>query len=109
MPFTIHADPVPLHCDAEGTIRVAGTRVTLDTIVAHYRQGAASEAIAERFSVLTAADVHAALAYYLRHQEEIDRYLLDRAQTAEGILEELGDNLKNWSEIEPQLRNRSSG
>ena len=39
---------VPIHTDADGVVRVAGTRVTLDTIVAAFDAGAAAEEIAEQ-------------------------------------------------------------
>jgi hypothetical protein len=40
MSFIIHADPVPLAADEAGTIRVANTRVTLETLSEHFRTGA---------------------------------------------------------------------
>ena len=40
-------ESVPIHTDADGVVRVAGTRVTLDTIVAAFDAGAAAEEIAE--------------------------------------------------------------
>ena len=39
MTLPLHADPLPLAPDATGTIRVANTRVTLDSLVAHFRAG----------------------------------------------------------------------
>ena len=83
MSLSIHADPVPIRSDADGTLRIAGTRVTLDVIVAQYLAGVLAEEIAERFSVLTPADVHAALAYFLRHREEMECYLAEQAEGAE--------------------------
>jgi hypothetical protein len=32
-------DPLPLRLDEEGTVRVGGTRVSLDTVVTAYRNG----------------------------------------------------------------------
>jgi hypothetical protein len=40
MSFILEAELVPLAEDADGTIRVASTRVTLDTIVASFKDGA---------------------------------------------------------------------
>ena len=40
-------EPVPIHTDADGIVRVAGTRVTLDTIVAAFDAGATAEEIAQ--------------------------------------------------------------
>ncbi len=78
----IHAEPPPLRVDRDGTLRVGATRVTLDAILDHFRQGASPEEIARRILILTPADVHTALGYYLRHQAEVDAYLAERARRA---------------------------
>jgi hypothetical protein len=39
---------VPIHTDGDGVVRVAGTRVTLDTIVAAFDAGATAEEIAQQ-------------------------------------------------------------
>jgi uncharacterized protein (DUF433 family) len=106
MPLTIQADPIPLAADANGTIRVANTRVTLDAVIEHYRAGATAEALAERFPVLTAADVHAVLAYYLRHKDEVDRYLAEQARQAEAVLAGLGDHHQPWDAVRARLQAR---
>lgn len=85
---TIHADPVPLQADEDGVIRIQGTRLTLDTIITAYQQGEPLQAIAEDFS-LSLPDVHAAIAYYLRHQDEIDGYLDRRRREAEELREKV--------------------
>jgi uncharacterized protein (DUF433 family) len=41
---------IPPAEDASGAIRVENTRVTLDSVVLAYREGASAEEIAERFS-----------------------------------------------------------
>jgi hypothetical protein len=38
---------VPIHTDADGVVRVAGTRVTLDTIVVAFEAGATAEEIVQ--------------------------------------------------------------
>ncbi len=106
MALIIHADPVPLAQDATGMIRVADTRVTLDTLVEQYRAGATAEALIERFPVLSAADVHAALAYYLRHRDEVDNYLADQARQAESVLAALGGKHRPWAEVKERLQAR---
>jgi uncharacterized protein (DUF433 family) len=75
-------EAVPLKTDLHGAVRVAGTRVTLDTIIANYRRGASAEDIARQFDVLRVDDVYAVLAYYLRHQPEVDAYLAERQAAA---------------------------
>ncbi len=39
MKMEIVADPVPMAMDENGMVRIAGTRVTLDTIVGAYNRG----------------------------------------------------------------------
>ena len=106
MTLIIQADPVPLAADATGTIRVANTRVTLDTIVQHFRGGATAEELTERFPVLSAADIHAVLAYYLRHRDEVDSYLAEQARQAEARLAGLGDHHQPWATVKARLQAR---
>ena len=54
---------------------VAGTRVSLDSIVYAFVGGQSAEAIAQAFPVLTLEQVYGALTYYLSHRQEIDAYL----------------------------------
>lgn len=82
MALTIQVDPVPIEADANGVLRVGGTRVTLDTVVGWYREGARAEDIARKYDALRLADVYAAIAYYLRHQAEVDAYLDERERAA---------------------------
>jgi len=54
---------------------VAGTRVSLDSIVYAFLGGQTAEAIAQAFPVLTLEQVYGALTYYLAHRQDIDTYL----------------------------------
>jgi len=71
----------PLHEDAHGVIRVGQTRVTLDSVISLFEQGASAEEIALRYNVLDLHDVYATLSYYLGHRQEMKEYL-DRARQA---------------------------
>jgi uncharacterized protein (DUF433 family) len=75
MTLAIDAEPVPLRADADGVVRVGGTRVTLDTVVTAFQQGAAAEEIAEQYPSVALSDVYAAIAFYLRHRSEVEAYL----------------------------------
>jgi uncharacterized protein (DUF433 family) len=55
--------------------RVAGTRVSLDSLVYAFLDGDSPETIAQSFPVLTLEQVYGAIAYYLAHREEIDAHL----------------------------------
>lgn len=82
MPLMVMPEPVPLAADRDGVMRVGGTRVTLDTVVAAFREGATAEEITQQYPSLQLADVYAVIGYYLRHQPKVDDYL--REQQARG-------------------------
>ena len=48
------------------TFRVAGTRISLDSIVYAFREGQSAESIAENYPTLMLEQVYGALALYLR-------------------------------------------
>ena len=77
--------PVPLITDADGVVRVGHTRVTLDTVVAAFHEGATAEEIVAQYPVLSLADVYAVIGYYLQQQTEIDAYLSRRRQVADQV------------------------
>jgi uncharacterized protein (DUF433 family) len=57
------------------TIRVAGTRVGIETVLRDYHEGASPEEIVLRYPTLSLEQVHATITYYLANREEVDRYL----------------------------------
>jgi len=59
----------------DGIYRLAGTRVSLDSIVYAFWRGQTAESIAQSFPMLTLEQVYGALTFYLAHQSEIDVYL----------------------------------
>ena len=80
---------VPIHTDADGVIRVAGTRVTLDTIVVAFDAGATAEEISLQYSSVPLADVYSVITYYLRHKAEVSAYLQGREEQAAKVREEV--------------------
>lgn len=72
------AQPVPLSVDADGVVRVAGTRVTLDTIAHAFERGATAEEMVQQFPSLPLADVYAVLGYILRHRAKVAASLEQR-------------------------------
>ena len=59
----------------DGGYWIAGTRVSLDSLVYAFRRGAAPETIRRSFPVLTLEEVYGALTFYLAHEQEVDDYL----------------------------------
>ncbi len=59
---------------------VAGTRVSLDSIVYAFLSGQSAEAIAQAFPILNLEQVYGAITHYLAHRDDVDRYLANRRQ-----------------------------
>ncbi|HEV8638345.1 MAG TPA: DUF433 domain-containing protein [Chloroflexota bacterium] len=75
--------PVPLRVDEHGVVRVGNTRVTLDSVIGRFLDGATPEQIVQSYTTLKLADVYAVIAYYLRNREEVDAYLQEEQRQAE--------------------------
>ena len=102
---TIHADPVPLYVDETGTIRVGSTRITLDVFMAFVRKGVTPEQFVspEYYPALSLADVHGVLAYYYRHQSELDEYLQRRCEEADRLQKEIEAKQPSFAEVKARL------
>ncbi len=55
--------------------RIAGTRVSLDSVVYSWLQGDSPETIADNLPALALEQVYGAITFYLANQAEIDEYL----------------------------------
>jgi uncharacterized protein (DUF433 family) len=88
-----------------GGYYVAGTRVSLDSIVYEFRDGASPESIRWSYSVLTLEEVYGAIAYYLRNQKKIDKYLVESEKEFEIARKKNHEELKkNAPELYRKLR-----
>jgi uncharacterized protein (DUF433 family) len=76
---------VPLTLTEDGTIRITGSRVSLDSIVHHFKLGATAEQIAQKFPSLPLADIYAAITYYLSHRDAVEEYLKQQEAEADAI------------------------
>lgn len=55
-----------------GGFYVAGSRVSLDSIVYSFKAGDSPETIRQNFSSLSLEQVYGAIAFYLAHEQEVD-------------------------------------
>lgn len=85
MTLLVTTETVPLTTNADGVICVGKTRVTLDTIISAFIEGATAEEIAYQYPSLDLADVYSVIAYYLRRRAEVEAYLQKRRRQAEKI------------------------
>ncbi|MBF2098733.1 MAG: DUF433 domain-containing protein [Gloeomargaritaceae cyanobacterium C42_A2020_066] len=101
MPLAIVAESAPLQANQDGVVLVGKTRVTLDTVVYVFNQGATAEEIVYRYPSLNLADIYATIAFYLKHQSEVEAYLQQRQQQSQEI------RAMNQARFDPQnLRDR---
>lgn len=83
-----HIESVPGRCG--GRPCIVGHRIRVQDIVEWSGEGQSPEAIVRRFPQLTLGDVHAALAYYFDHREEMDRQMKEDEEYVEKMKAQLG-------------------
>jgi uncharacterized protein (DUF433 family) len=76
--MTQATNTVPLSTDQAGVLRVAGTRVSLDSIIYAFDEGATPEEIAQAFPSLDLAALYSVIGYYLQNRVEVEQYLEQR-------------------------------
>ena len=73
----------PYVTQIDGVFRLAGSRVSLDSLVYLFREGHSPESMVESYPTLSLEKVYGALAFYLANQARIDQYLREGEQAAE--------------------------
>lgn len=76
----------------DGSIRVMGSRITLDTLIGVFKRGDTVEELTEAFPSLSLEQIRAVIGWYLIHQSEADEYLEEGEAEAERL----------WQRIESQ-------
>lgn len=83
----------------DGAFFVAGTRVSLDSIVYAFREGESPETILQNFDTLKLAQVYGAITFYLENQSSLDAYLLEQQQRVDEMR-------RKAAPLPPELRAR---
>ena|SRR5437667_2946222 len=96
---------VPLTLGEDGTIRITGSRVTLDSVVHQFKNGATAEQIQEDFPSLHLRDIYGVIAYYLQHTEELEDYLRSQQRAAAQTRREI-ESRQDTSGLRERLRRR---
>ena len=69
-----------------GKPRIAGHRITVaDVAICYERMGMSPDEIVSEYPSITLSDVHAALAYYFDHRDDVDREIRDGEEFAEKL------------------------
>jgi uncharacterized protein (DUF433 family) len=101
--FVFKTDAPPLNEDADGALRVGTSRVLLELVIRAFQDGATPETIVQRFSTLALSDVYAVVAYYLRHRDEVEKYLTQREQAAADVRQRVEKEPGELNEIRARL------
>ena len=85
--------------EQDGALRIAGTRVGLSSVVAHFQEGQTPEQIVESFPTVTLAQTYGAIAYYLENKKLIDKFI-------DEVDREFFRRVRPLSETNPELSSR---
>jgi hypothetical protein len=78
----------------------------LELVIRAFQDGATPEAIAQRYPTVALADIYAVIAYYLRHQAEVEAYLVEREQQAREVRERIESHQGDLAELRARLLTR---
>jgi uncharacterized protein (DUF433 family) len=108
-PLPLHAERPPLRVDEGGAVRVGRSRISLDLIIEQYENGMTPEDMVRAYDTLKLGDVHAVIAYYLRHRDEVRAYLNRRAGEAEALRAKIEAERPRVTREELLARRRARG
>jgi uncharacterized protein (DUF433 family) len=69
--------------ERNGGLYVAGTGVSLDSVVIRFQEGASPARIVQSFPTLKLSQVYGTIAYYLENEEVVGEYLAEGARELE--------------------------
>lgn len=92
-----------------GGLFVAGTRVSLGSVVIRFQEGASPEKIIQSFPTLKLSQVYGAIAYYLENEEMIDEYIAEGQRELERSVPPLSQsNPEMYARLEAARRQMGS-
>lgn len=75
--------------EPDGTIRVKGSRITLDTLIALFKRGETLSAIRDAFPSLSRAQITQTLHWYLNNKENAEDYFERRKVEADALRKQI--------------------
>ena len=82
-------ETVPLRYDDYDTIRVTGSRVTLDVLVTRFVMGDTLEEIHEGFPTVSLEQINAIIGWYLDNRADVNAYIEEGRVEGERIRQEI--------------------
>ena len=91
--------------ERDGALKIAGTRVSLASVVVSFTEGESPEKIVQSFPALTLAQVYGTIAYYLENEKAINDYMAEVQQEFERSVPPLSQtNLELFSRLKSARR-----
>lgn len=78
--------------ERNGGLYVERTRVSLDSVVIRFQEGASPERIVQSFPTLKLSQVYGAVAYYLENQQMVDQYIAESQRELERMVPPLSQS-----------------
>ena len=103
MDLPLQTEAPPLRQDASGALRIGNSRVLLELVIHAFEDGATPETIAQQYPTATLADIYSAIAYYLRHPDEVNAYLDEREGRASEVRRRIESRQGDLSGIRNRL------
>src|SRR5882762_1208664 len=95
MPETFHTKVMEHSAYVEhrnGGFYVAGTRVSLDSIVYSFKAGDSPETIRQNFCSLSLEQVYGAITFYLTHEREVDANIREGEERIQRLVPPLNES-----------------
>ena len=89
MNVVVSTSEIKLTKTEAGVLRIGDSRVSLDTVIIAFAQGATPEQIVEDYDSLELSEVYAAISYYLQNREEVEEYLAHRKVQRDNLRREI--------------------
>ena len=105
MSITIQTEAPPLRNDSSGACASVSPVSSWNSVIRAFQDGATPEAIIQRYPTVTLPDAYGVIAYYLRHQEDVDQYRATREERAVEVRKQIGgqqgDLRPSWAIARP--------
>jgi uncharacterized protein (DUF433 family) len=87
--------------ERNGGYYVAGTRISLDSVVYSFHRGNSPIGIQQEFPLLKLPQIYGAIAFYLDHQQEIDHHLDEKERQIDASSVSLTEvNPELWAKLQ---------
>jgi len=87
--------------ERNGGYYVAGTRISLDSVVYRFRAGDSPDEIREQYDLLTLPQIYRAIAFYIENRELVDRSIEQKLEYVKANTVPLKEaNPEMWARIE---------